>query len=158
MHMLWAQKRTSCQSRKYSFHCSIAGAGLWWGGKDGLARLPLSGDVQNWNECYAFLPLTFYRKLDSYNYTSKVQPENFDLKSIPFRFHLDDINSQFVRLYFFLDMDQIPKEDRWEVAQKKYVIANSQCLFEMKNLFLFEITSQVIPCPSYWTLAAVPNY
>ena len=53
-----------------------------------------------------------YRKLECYNYTTVKQPEGFDVKDLPFRFHLDDINSQFVRFYVFLDMNQIRQEDR----------------------------------------------
>ena len=79
-----------------------------------------------------------YRKLTYYNYTTiggwefgdsfkeaipnktslpldikddKV-PSLFDIKEIPFRFHFDDINSQFVRIFVFFDMSDIPAEDK----------------------------------------------
>jgi Zn-dependent M16 (insulinase) family peptidase len=54
-----------------------------------------------------------FRKMTYYNYTSKSQPEGFELKKIPFNFHLDDINSQFVRFYAFLDTNGISREDRY---------------------------------------------
>ena len=68
-----------------------------------------------------------YRKLNYHNYTTMGGWENghsfkepignkladrFDLKAIPFRFHFDDINSQFVRIYVFLDMSNISDEDK----------------------------------------------
>ena len=83
-----------------------------------------------------------YRKLTYYNYTTiggwefgdsytELVPQNasldslfpsdvndsnkpavFNIKEIPFRFHFDDINSQFVRIFFFLDMSDITPEDR----------------------------------------------
>ena len=57
-----------------------------------------------------------YRKLEFFNYTTKKQPKNFDLKSIPFKFHLDDLNSQFIRYYMFLNLSSISQEDRpWMV-------------------------------------------
>ena len=40
------------------------------------------------------------------------KPAVFDIKEIPFRFHFDDINSQFVRIFFFLDMSDISPEDK----------------------------------------------
>ena len=39
-------------------------------------------------------------------------PSLFDIKDIPFRFHFDDINSQFIRIYLFLDMSNISPENR----------------------------------------------
>ena len=51
-----------------------------------------------------------YRKHEHYNYTSP--SEDFNLTGFPFRFYLDDINSQFVRFYVFLDMAHVPLEDR----------------------------------------------
>jgi hypothetical protein len=38
-----------------------------------------------------------FRKLTYYNYTTEPQPKGFDLRSIPFKFHLDDLKSQFLR-------------------------------------------------------------
>ena len=40
------------------------------------------------------------------------RPAVFDIKEIPFRFHFDDINSQFVRIFFFLDMSDISPQDK----------------------------------------------
>ena len=40
------------------------------------------------------------------------KPAIFDIKEIPFRFHFDDINSQFVRIFLFLDMSDIAPEDK----------------------------------------------
>ena len=40
------------------------------------------------------------------------KPVIFDIKEIPFRFHFDDINSQFVRIFLFLDMSDIAPEDK----------------------------------------------
>ena len=39
-------------------------------------------------------------------------PFLFSVKDIPFRFHFDDINSQFIRIYMFFDMSDIADEDR----------------------------------------------
>ena len=46
-----------------------------------------------------------------FNQTSEVQPEVFNLKSIPFPFYIDDIKSQFVRLHFFMDTSKLPPEE-----------------------------------------------
>ena len=48
-----------------------------------------------------------WRKLVHYNHTSKPGPQGFDLAGIPFRFYFDDIRSQFVRVYMFLDMANV---------------------------------------------------
>ena len=53
-----------------------------------------------------------YHTLHYYNYTTPKQPKGFDLKSIPFRFEIDDINSEFVRIYTFLDTSEIAVEDQ----------------------------------------------
>ena len=68
-----------------------------------------------------------YRKLTYYNYTSlgggndgdsfkepivDTISSRFHLRDIPFRFHFDDINSQFVRIYVFFDMLNISAEDK----------------------------------------------
>jgi Zn-dependent M16 (insulinase) family peptidase len=53
-----------------------------------------------------------YHTLHYYNHTTPKQPKGFDLKSIPFRFEIDDINSEFVRIYTFLDTSEIAVEDQ----------------------------------------------
>lgn len=53
-----------------------------------------------------------YHTLKYYNYTTPTQPEGFDLKSIPFRFQIDDIDSEFVRIYMFIDTSDIDVEDQ----------------------------------------------
>ena len=53
-----------------------------------------------------------FRKLDFYNHTTEKQPEGFDIQEIPYHFQLDDVNSQFVRFYAFLDTSDIPIEDK----------------------------------------------
>lgn len=53
-----------------------------------------------------------WRKLVHYNHSSKPGPQGFDLAGIPFRFYFDDIRSQFVRVYMFLDMANVPEEDK----------------------------------------------
>ena len=58
-----------------------------------------------------------FRKLTFYNHTTKVQPKGFDLQKIPYHFQLDDVNSQFVRFYAFIDTSDIPLED------KQYLVA-----------------------------------
>ena len=54
-----------------------------------------------------------FRKMNYYNHTTTTQPQGFDLKSIPFHFQLEDVNSQFVRFYVFLDTSEIPIEDKY---------------------------------------------
>lgn len=53
-----------------------------------------------------------FRKMTYFNYSTERQPEGFDLKSIPYHFHFDDMNSQFVRFYAFIDTSSVPLEDR----------------------------------------------
>ena len=53
-----------------------------------------------------------YHTLHYYNYTTSKQPDGFDLKSIPFRFEIDDIDSEFVRIYMFIDASGIAVEDQ----------------------------------------------
>ena len=53
-----------------------------------------------------------YHTLHYYNYTTEKQPAGFDLKSIPFRFEIDDIDSEFVRIYMFIDTSDIAVEDQ----------------------------------------------
>ena len=68
-----------------------------------------------------------YRKLTYHNFTNsggwgKGQSfmnsqddkivKKFDIKSIPFHFHFDDLNSQFVRFYLFIDMSSLSQEDK----------------------------------------------
>ncbi len=38
-----------------------------------------------------------FRRLKSYNFSSLEQPKGFALRDIPFRIHVDDLDSQFVR-------------------------------------------------------------
>ena len=52
-----------------------------------------------------------YKSFDYYNQTGENQPEGFELKSIPFPFHLNDMKSQFVRLHFLMDTSKLPPED-----------------------------------------------
>ena len=47
-----------------------------------------------------------------YNRTTEQKPDGFDLTQIPFKFHLDNINSQFIRFYAFLDTSNLPEEDK----------------------------------------------
>ena len=54
-----------------------------------------------------------FRKMNYYNHTTTNQPKGFDLKSIPYHFQLEDVNSQFVRFYAFLDTSEIPLEDKY---------------------------------------------
>ena len=56
-------------------------------------------------ESIRFLPLT------SYNYTSDAQPGGFDLRAVPFRFHVDEIDSQYVRFSTHLNVTSFPLED-----------------------------------------------
>ena len=52
-----------------------------------------------------------YKSFDYYNQTGENQPEGFELKSIPFPFHLNDMKSQIVRLHFLMDTSKLPPED-----------------------------------------------
>lgn len=54
-----------------------------------------------------------FRKMIFYNHTTQRQPEGFDLQDIPFHFQLDDVNSQFVRFYVFLNTKDVPMEDKY---------------------------------------------
>ncbi len=56
-------------------------------------------------ESIRFLPLT------SYNYTSEAQPDGFDLRGMPYRFHLDEVDSQYVRFSVHLNVTSFPLED-----------------------------------------------
>jgi len=51
-----------------------------------------------------------FRSFTFYNYTTEIQPEGFDLRSIPFRFQFDDVHSQFIRFYVFLDTKHLSEE------------------------------------------------
>ncbi len=53
-----------------------------------------------------------FRHLTHYNATSATQPAGFDLQSLPFRFHLDDIASQFVRYFLFFNASSVAQADR----------------------------------------------
>ncbi len=53
-----------------------------------------------------------FRKMFYYNHTTEKQPGGFNLKEIPYHFQLDDVNSQFVRFYVFLDTRDIALEDK----------------------------------------------
>ncbi len=53
-----------------------------------------------------------YRSISSYNHSTEAQPENFDLQSIPYHFHLDDLNSDFIRYYTFFDLSELSQEER----------------------------------------------
>ena len=53
-----------------------------------------------------------FRKMNYYNHTTEAQPKGFNLKNIPYHFQFDDVNSQFVRFYAFIDTSSIPYEDR----------------------------------------------
>lgn len=56
-----------------------------------------------------------FRRLSSHNATSvgsRPAPGGFALGSVPFRMHLDDVDSQFVRYYLFLDTGGVAESDR----------------------------------------------
>ena len=53
-----------------------------------------------------------FRTMRYFNYTTDEQPEEFPLKTIPFRFHLDDIQTQFVKMNLFFNTTAIKQEDR----------------------------------------------
>ncbi len=52
-----------------------------------------------------------FKTFSYYNQTSEIQPEAFNLQSIPFSFFLDDMKSQFIRIHFFLDTSKLPSGD-----------------------------------------------
>ena len=76
-----------------------------------------------------------YRSITSYNHTTKEQPKDFDVMSIPYNFHLDRVNSDFIRYFLFLDLRNLSQEDKdylvlltetWlETAQGCYSIMES---------------------------------
>jgi hypothetical protein len=51
-----------------------------------------------------------FRSFAYYNQTSEAQPPEFDLRSVPFPFYLDDMKSRFVRLNFLLDTSSLPAQ------------------------------------------------
>ena len=53
-----------------------------------------------------------FRKMNYYNHSTIDQPTGFELTEIPFSFQFEDVNSQFVRMYLFIDTSSIPYEDR----------------------------------------------
>ena len=53
-----------------------------------------------------------FRKMNYFNHSTVDQPTGFKLSDIPFSFQFDDVNSQFVRIYLFIDTSNIPYEDR----------------------------------------------
>jgi len=42
----------------------------------------------------------------------KKQPKDFDVMSIPYNFHLDQINSDFIRYFLFMDLRNLSQEDK----------------------------------------------
>ena len=52
------------------------------------------------------------RSLNQFNRSSPDQPEGFDLQGLPFRFHLDDLVTDFIRFSIVFDITHISQEDR----------------------------------------------
>ena len=52
-----------------------------------------------------------FRPFRYFNYTTESQPEFFDLRSVPFRFHVDDAKSHFVRFYLFFDTSMLTTDE-----------------------------------------------
>ena len=92
-------------------------------GEDGLrtagmlAKQALESSTSPPNAILLKMPLAdvnsiTYHNLESYNHTTSKQPDGFDLRSIPFRFQLDNIDTEFVRIFIFLDTSDIKVEDQ----------------------------------------------